>query len=333
MHAKQMSSIEDKSHPSVSWTRKIEEHFAATGERAHCLSWAHKRAEELYSIRRTYIDLPVIVLSSVTGFCSVGQGIIFEGQDKLSSILLGVISLFVGVLNTTGSYFGWAKRTEAHRISSIHYARLYRSIKVEMSLPRDERMTPTELLKFCKDQYERLAEISPMLPPEIVKDFKKKFYKYANTVTFPEEMNGLDPIDVFDPEYEAALRAGGETARRAEEAHKLKHPPLLLASSPSFESITNGFKKRKAAAPASDDGSEEEDSAPKLISNPMNVHNVMHRTVRMTPVVLPPSANESAGGVFAISVATPEASGPKAEPSASSTADHELAAKPPTAEV
>lgn len=217
----------DEFSKDLTWTIKLEEHFAATGERAHCLSWAHKKSEELYSTRRTYIDLPVIVLSSVTGFCSVGQGVIFEGQDKLSSILLGVISLFVGILNTTGSYFGWAKRTEAHRISAIHYARLYRFVKMELSLPREERMKPTELLKYCKDQYERLAEISPLIPIGVVDQFKKNFSKYQFEVTFPEEMNGLDPIEIFDVEFESAMKQGGDVARNAELQYKERKRSMI----------------------------------------------------------------------------------------------------------
>jgi hypothetical protein len=186
---------------NITWTKKLEEYFSTTGERAHCLSWAHKRAEELYSKRRTYIDLPVIVLSSVTGFCSVGASTMFAGQEQLSGIILGVVSLFVAILNTTGTYFGWAKRSEAHKISSVHYAKLYRFMKIEMALPRDERMLPHDLLKYCKENYERLAEISPLIPPEIISDFRSRFRKQKN-ISFPEEMNGLDPIEVFDPKSE-----------------------------------------------------------------------------------------------------------------------------------
>lgn len=299
---------DDKAHPTVTWTKKLEEHFAATGERAHCLSWGHKRSEELYSTRRTYIDLPVIVLSSVTGFCSVGQGIIFEGQNKLSSILLGVISLFVGVLNTTGSYFGWAKRTEAHRISSIHYARLYRSIKIELSLPREERMTPTELLKFCKDQYERLAEISPILPVSVVEDFKKKFQKYVDTVSFPEEMNGLDPIEVFDPAFEAAVRQGGEIARRAEEEHRRLHPhQVLLAASSSENLLASAAKKALNSRRGSRRASHDDDtpSSDDTSSTPVPMHtNPLHKSKaaksRGQPVVIvreseTPTMDTSAG--------------------------------------
>jgi hypothetical protein len=87
---------------------------------------------------------------------------------------LGLLSLLVSVLNTTGTYFAWAKRAEGHRISSIQYARLYRFLNIEMSLPREERMTPADLLKHTKDQYDRLQEVSPLIPPEVIAVFKQR---------------------------------------------------------------------------------------------------------------------------------------------------------------
>jgi hypothetical protein len=190
-----MSESED--FVNVTWHTTLEDYFAATGERAQCLAWCHKRAEELYSHRRTFIDLPVIVLSGVTGFCSVGsQNIFGPNNQQLSSITLGAASLVVSILNTVGSYFAWAKRAEGHRISSIQYSRLYRMLMVEMNLPRDERRTPAALLKDVKDQYDRLQEISPLLPPEIVNVFRKKFDQQTD-ISKPEETNGLENISVY----------------------------------------------------------------------------------------------------------------------------------------
>lgn len=181
----------------VTWNENLERYFAETGERAQCLSLIHKRAEEIYSHRRTYIDLPIVIISSVTGFLSVGTSSMFAGQEQLASILLGVASLFVSVLNTTGSYFGWAKRSEGHRISSIQYSKLYRFLAIEMSLPRDERMSPTDLLKYTRESYDRLQEeVSPMIPPTLVGEFNKKFEKYKD-VSRPEELNGLKGISVY----------------------------------------------------------------------------------------------------------------------------------------
>jgi hypothetical protein len=181
---------------NVSWNDNLEKYFADTGEKANCLAWVHKRAEEVYSHRRTFIDLPVIVISSVTGFLSASAPSIFAGKEQLSSILLGVASLLVSVINTTGTYFGWSKRAEAHRLSAIQYARLYRFLAIELGLPREERMTPTDLLKYTKDSYDRLQEVSPLIPPELVSEFRKKFGKNAE-LSKPEELNGLDKITVY----------------------------------------------------------------------------------------------------------------------------------------
>lgn len=180
---------------SIHWTEMLEEYFASTGEKAHCLSWCHKQAEAMYSKRKTWIDLPVIVISGVTGFLSAGSTTMFD-DPKTSSVALGVASLFVSVLNTAGSYYGWAKRSEGHRISAIHYARLYRFISVELSLPRDERMDPSNFLKYVKDQYDRLQEISPLMPPEVIEEFQKKFGN-EKEISKPEEANGLEKITVF----------------------------------------------------------------------------------------------------------------------------------------
>jgi len=179
----------------VSWNTRLEDYFASSGEKAHCLSLLHKQAESLYSYRRTFIELPVIVGSGLIGFLNAGSTSMFA-DPKTSSIALGVGSLIVSILQTINTYFNWAKRAEGHRIASIQYGKLYRFLSVEMSLPRNERGSPTDLLKQTKDTYDRLQEVSPLLPAEVLNDFKRK---YANDkdISKPEEANGLEKIEVF----------------------------------------------------------------------------------------------------------------------------------------
>jgi hypothetical protein len=193
----------------IHWTVKLEEYFASTGEKAHCLSWVHKQSEAMYSSRKTWIDLPVIVGSGVIAFLNAGSQSLFD-DPRLSSVALGVGSLAVGILNTLGSYFGWAKRAEGHRISSIHYSKLYRFITVELSLPREERMNPHDFLKYVKDQYDRLQEISPMVPQNVIHKFQRKF-KHETEISKPEEANGLEKITIYrraDEEAQEALSIG-----------------------------------------------------------------------------------------------------------------------------
>ena len=141
----------------------------------------------------------------------------FAGEPQISSVALGIGSLIVGILNTMGTYFGWAKRAEGHRLSAIHYAKLYRFIAVELSLPREERMGPQEFLRYVKDQYDRLAETSPLVPPTILHKFARRFTKKYPDVAKPEEANGLEKIKVYrpaptDPRSPMSARLGPSTS-------------------------------------------------------------------------------------------------------------------------
>jgi len=180
----------------VTWNERLEEYFVEQGEQAHGLSLLHKQAEALYSYRKTFIEIPVIVISSVTGFLSVGSTSMFAGQEMASSISLGILSLLVSVFQTVGTYFGWARRAEGHRLSSIQYARLHRFLKIEMSLPRDQRQTPGELLKYVRDATDRLQEISPLVPQLVIAEYKKSYAKITD-ISHPPETNGLEKIEVF----------------------------------------------------------------------------------------------------------------------------------------
>lgn len=180
----------------VGWTTLLEEYFVEQGEQAHGLSLLHKQAEQMYSHLKTLIEIPVIVVSSITGFLSVGSTSMFEGEQMTSSIALGILSLLVSVFQTVGTYFGWARRAEGHKISSIQYSRLHRFLRIELSLPRDQRQTPGDLLKYVRDAIDRLQEISPMVPVRVVEEYKKRYGKITD-ISHPAETNGLEKISVY----------------------------------------------------------------------------------------------------------------------------------------
>lgn len=180
---------------AVSWTSNLETYFANAGEKAYALSILHKEAEALYSRRRTMIDLPVVIGSGLIGFLNAGSTSMFS-DPRTSSIALGVGSLVVGILQTVNTYFNWSKQAEGHRIAAIQYGKLFRFLSIEMSLPRGERLLPAELLKQTKDTYDRLQEISPLVPESIIHTQKIRFEKYKD-IAKPPELNGLEKIVVY----------------------------------------------------------------------------------------------------------------------------------------
>lgn len=182
---------------SIHWNERLEKYFVDTGEKSHCYSWLHKKSEQMFSNRSVFIDLPVIILGVLNGATSIGSKSLF-GDSPYASVGIGIVALLTSILTTIGTYFSWARRAESHKLISIQYAKLYRFLSIEMSLPRNERMNPQDLLKYVKEQYDRLAEISPLVPPKIILEFNIKFNKDEyKEISKPEITNGLNHIDIF----------------------------------------------------------------------------------------------------------------------------------------
>lgn len=183
---------------TISWNSQIEKLISDEAERAFGLAWLHTKSEMKYSKHDTNLTLPVIILSTLTGFFSASQGSLIP-TDTISNISLGLISISVGILNTLNSKFAFAKRAEGHRLTAIQYGKLFRFINIELALPRKERMNANQMLKIIREDIDRLKEIAPAIPEDIISLFNKKFEDESN-ITKPEITNGLAKVIVFDEE-------------------------------------------------------------------------------------------------------------------------------------
>lgn len=191
---------------NISWNPALETLIAQEAERCSGLSWLHGECEAYFALRTNIIALPVIILSTVNGFLSGSSQMIFSNATS-SSIGIGAVSLFTGVLSTLGSYFAWAKRTEAHRISAIQYKKISRFLTIELSLPKAERIQARDILKLTREQIERLLEISPAVPNSIQEKYKTKFKEYTD-VAHPEIIAGLHKV--FINKTEALISHEGQ---------------------------------------------------------------------------------------------------------------------------
>jgi hypothetical protein len=178
----------------VEWNPQLEKILAQEAERCLCYSVLHRLCEQRYSKLNNYIALPCIVLSTLAGTASVGSTSLF-GSSPAAPMAIGAVSISVGILNTLGSYFGWARRAEGHKASYVQYGKLHRFLMIELSLPPQQRMTASDLLKTMRDQIDRLYETSPAVPPEVVAVFKAEHHN--DDISRPEIANGLDPIHVY----------------------------------------------------------------------------------------------------------------------------------------
>ncbi len=107
------------------------------------------------------------------------------------------MSLAVSVLNVVGNFFGWAKRSEGHRISGINYAKLHRWISIELALPREQRVPAKHFLKEIREQVDRLNETSPPIPQKAIDAFSTKMRNIGSNVSLPEICNQIHNVEVY----------------------------------------------------------------------------------------------------------------------------------------
>ena len=189
--------MEEEQEVTVTWNPALERVLAKEGEKASGLAWLHTECEQYYGKLNTMIALPVICLSAINGFVSGSSSLIFGGDTNVSSLGVGAVSVGTALLSAVGSFFAWAKRTEAHRISGIQYLKLSKFINVELSLARKERIRAKDMLKVVREQSERLLEISPAVPTHLKKLYNEKFHDDKD-VTHPEITNGIQKIEIYN---------------------------------------------------------------------------------------------------------------------------------------
>jgi hypothetical protein len=192
------ASSDESENRHVEWSVQVEDILAGEGEKCRGLAWIHMRCESELSKLNTLVQVPVIVLSTLAGTASVGSSTLFgPGNSTMSGIAIGLVSIAVGILNTLGGFFNFAKRSEAHRIAHLHYSKLSSKIQIELSLPRLERDSADSLLNYVRDSMERLAETTPLASDAILKDFNSKFSMMKDQIAMPPETNGLHKIKVY----------------------------------------------------------------------------------------------------------------------------------------
>jgi hypothetical protein len=223
----------------ASWNSQLEKVIADEAEKCLSFAWLHDKAQKVYEKLDVWINIPVIVLSTISGTAAIGSDTLFAGS-KEANIGIGLLSLFVGILNTLGSYFAWGKRSEGHRISNIAYNKIHNFMRIELSLPRPERLAPEEFLKLIKEQLDRLSEVSPPIPDKTIREYKDLFGN-QHDISKPTICNGIDPIKVFSEAEESKSRRQSVSADALPEAEQLVAvspaalPPPALKQKPQWK--------------------------------------------------------------------------------------------------
>jgi NDP-sugar pyrophosphorylase family protein len=102
-----------------------------------------------------------------------------------------------------------------------------------MSLARNERTKPSELLQYIRTEYDRLNEISPLIPPNIIKEFNNRF-AHEKEISQPEETNGLEKITVYTPKVEVSAQTISEDKKEQFIIQKNRFDDSVVITEPCY---------------------------------------------------------------------------------------------------
>jgi hypothetical protein len=183
-------SIHDETF-AKEWSEQEEYLLALWADRALCYKLISERASRSYYRCNMYFAIPIIVLSTLSGSATLGMSSYVPPAESIyASAVIGLISLFTGVLTTLQTFFGYSAKAEAHRNASVSWGKLNRIIFTQLSLERNKRQLVKDFLRQSKNEYDRILEQSPVVPSDVLRQFVNDIKSHTN-IMLPEECGNL----------------------------------------------------------------------------------------------------------------------------------------------
>jgi hypothetical protein len=214
------------------WSKEQERLMADWSDIASCYRWLHDKSEKIFHNKTLWVNLPVIILSTLGGTANFGIQSLFENDEnakKYASFGIGGISLLAGMLTTVGNYLRYAQLEESHRVASIAWGKFQRLIAVELALNPNDRMDSLDFLKICRAELDRLIEQSPPIPKEAIAMFEDRFGSIKD-LKKPDICGAIEHTHVFESSESRLKQVAVEAAlllrRRKQTLNELVTPQI-----------------------------------------------------------------------------------------------------------
>lgn len=162
--------------PPKIWHPEQEKILKKWGENSACYRYLHYKSYQKFRKSVMRYTLPIIIISTITGTANFAHESFPENWRGGVPLVIGAFNLLGGILSTIQQFLNVNELMESHRVCSIHYGKLARTITLELSLPHTERnYNGVDMIEFCKIEYDRLIEQSPPITSEIMNMFEEKF--------------------------------------------------------------------------------------------------------------------------------------------------------------
>jgi len=155
------------------WSPEIEQILVMWSEKALCYRAMHQLAYHKYTNKYHNYIIPIIVLSTVTGTANFGlQSIVPTGYENMASMIIGGFNLFTGLLTTLLNFFKYAELKQSHESAITLWHKYYRTLSTEIALENNKRQDSKKFFHWCKTEYDKILDHTPIIPKAIIKQFR-----------------------------------------------------------------------------------------------------------------------------------------------------------------
>ena len=186
---------EEKKLPKV-WHPQQEKILKSWGEAAACYRYMHYQAYCSYKNQSMKFTIPLIIVSTITGTANFAQETFPPTVQPYVPSAIGGLNLITAIATTIMQFLKINELMEGHRVASVQYGKVSRTIRLELTLPLSERtQNGTNMIENMRTEYDRLIEQSPNVPKYIIEAFEKEFPD--DNAFFKPEIMHIQPITPF----------------------------------------------------------------------------------------------------------------------------------------
>tara|TARA_B100000287_G_scaffold369530_1_gene366442 strand:+ start:2618 stop:3508 length:891 start_codon:yes stop_codon:yes gene_type:complete len=190
-----ISMNEEKKLPKI-WHPQQEKILKAWGEAAACYRYMHYQAYCSYKNLSMKFTIPLIIVSTVTGTANFAQETFPPSVQPYVPSAIGGLNLITAIATTIMQFLKINELMEGHRVASVQYGKVSRTIRLELTLPLSERtQNGTNMIENMRTEYDRLIEQSPNVPKQTLEAFEREFPD--DNAFFKPEIMHIQPIQPF----------------------------------------------------------------------------------------------------------------------------------------
>ena len=187
---------EVKSTRQKYWKKTDENLLEEWADHGKSFRWMHERARLKFWKKNIQFQVPVIILSTLTGAANFAQERVAIEYQGYYAITVGFFNIIAGIIATIQTFLKVSESLEGHRVASVAWGKYYHNVKTELQKEPEDREDVVDFMKYAKMEYEKLVEQSPPIPPAIVMQLKSNVDKSEVHVHLPPNVGVFEKIEI-----------------------------------------------------------------------------------------------------------------------------------------